>query len=267
MNIPSLLSNRTVIRLSGEDRLSFLQGLITQDVELLKDQPAIFTTLLTPQGKILFDFFIIADGDELFIDCHDDAAQALIKRLSLYKLRAKVAIESATDKKIIVSHEAIDGGYVDPRHERLGWRAIVSDANIQANTDYDKRRIALGIPEFGKDFGSDEMFLLDVNYDALNGVSYQKGCFIGQEVASRMKRKSEARRRTLIASFDGSTPEKGAAVMAGASTLGEIMSSADGKALVQIRLDRWEKAKADQTSIECGGAELQLQIPAYLEQG
>ena len=111
------------------------------------------------------------------------------------------------------------------------------------------------------------MFLLDVNYDALSAVSYKKGCFVGQEVSSRMKRKGEARRRTLVAEFDGAPPPKGSAVTAGGSTLGEIMSGADGLALAAIRLDRCEKARTEETLVECGGRELRLRIPGCLEQG
>ena len=270
MSEPILLSDRAVIRLSGEDRISFLQGIITQDVELLKKRSSIFAALLTPQGKILFDFLIALQGDTLLIDCNKETAPALLKRLSLYKLRAKVSLEIDDTLQIIASPQEIKDNvsFADPRTPALGWRAIVNNGNHSSdNNEYDQRRIALGVPEFGKDFGSDEVFLLDVNYDALSGVNYKKGCFIGQEVTSRMKRKGEVRRRTLIAVFDGEAPEKGAPVTAGASTLGDIMNHADGKALALIRLDRWEKAKAENTAVMCGNTELQLCIPAYVEQG
>ncbi|WP_428408580.1 YgfZ/GcvT domain-containing protein [Hyphococcus sp.] len=265
MSTTALLTDRAVIRLSGEDRLSFLQGIVTSDLDRLKTAPALFASLLTPQGKILFDFFIVKEDDALLIDCSKDAAEALVKRLSLYKLRAKVSLEIADDKHVVASEAEISGGFADPRHQKLGWRAIVGDSDFASDEDYDRRRVALGVPEFGKDFAGDEIFLTDVNYDALNGVSYKKGCFIGQEVSSRMKRKGDVRRRTLIATFDGPAPEKGAPVTAGGSTLGEIMSGADGRALALIRLDRWEKAKADGAAIDCGGRELRLAIPGYLE--
>ncbi len=261
------LPDRAVTRLSGDDRLAFLQGLITQDVERLNSAPAIFTALLTPQGKILFDFVVTAAPDALLIDCHRDAAPALLKRLLMYKLRAKVSLEIDETLAVLVSSGDIKDGFADPRCADLGWRAILNNGAVDDGTDYDRRRIALGVPEFGKDFGSDDMFLTDVNYDMLNGVSYKKGCFIGQEVTSRMKRKGEIRRRALIAEFDGPAPEKGASITAGASTLGEIMSGVDGAALAAVRLDRWEKAKSANTPVECAGRELRLRIPAYLEQG
>jgi folate-binding protein YgfZ len=262
------LPDRAVIRLSGEDRRSFLQGLVTQDLEALNNERAVFAALLTPQGKILFDFYVVAADNAFLIDCNAEAAPALVKRLTLYKLRAKVSMAIDETLRVLASeHEIHDGvAYADPRLAGLGWRAIVGAQESSGAADYHRRRIALGVPEFGKDFASDEMFLTDVNYDALNAVSYKKGCFIGQEVSSRMKRKGEVRRRTLIAEFEGAPPAKGAAVTAGDSTLGEIMSSAGGEALAQIRLDRWEKARAEGTLIECGGRELRLRIPAYLEQ-
>ena len=127
--------------------------------------------------------------------------------------------------------------------------------------------IGVGVPEFGRDFGPDEMFLLDVNYDALNAVSYKKGCFIGQEVSSRMKRKGEVRRRTLIAEFKEAAPEKGTEITAGAAKLGELMSSGGNLALASIRMDRWQKAAAENTPVECGDMALHLRVPEYLEQG
>ncbi len=261
------LSDRAVIRLTGDDRTTFLQGLITQDMNRLAHERAIFSALLTPQGKILFDFFVIADSDALLIDCNADAAPALLKRLSMYKLRAKLALAIDDGLTVCAGASEIKDGFADPRHDAMGWRSISTQADAAVSDAYDLRRIAAGVPEFGKDFGSDEMFLTDVNYDLLNGVNYKKGCFIGQEVTSRMKRKGDIRRRTLIASFDGGAPSKGAAITAGASTLGEILSGTEDAALAAVRLDRLEKARAEQTPILCEDRELHLQIPANLEQG
>ncbi len=268
MNDANSLSDRAVIRLAGEDRFSFLQGLITQNADRLNREPAIFAALLTPQGKILFDFFVAPAPDAFFIDCSAATAPALLKRLALYKLRAKVSLE--IDETLCVrtdANELKDGlAYADPRHAEMGWRAIVRDGDAAADGAYDRRRIALGVPEANKDFAGDEIFLTDANYDALDGVSYKKGCFIGQEVSSRMKRKGEIRRRTLIAEFDGPAPAKGAPVIAGATTLGEIMSSSGRAALALIRLDRWEKAQAQGKTAECEDQPLRLRIPDYLEQ-
>ena len=280
MTDPEYLKDRAVIRLGGEDRKSFLQGLITQDVDALAPTTPIFAALLTPQGKILFDFFIHDNGDDLLLDCNAETAPALVKRLTLYKLRAAVTLEQDDALGVFAATEpfAIDGKEArpDPRHEALGWRlaAKADDAHAQTGA-YEARRLALGAPEFGKDFDSGEMFLMDVNYDALGAVSYQKGCFVGQEVASRMKRKGEARKRTLIVDIDGAAPERGSPVTAGESTLGEILSAAapsvdkgaeKGRALAMIRLDRWEKAKAAGAVSVVNGSEAPLSVPAYLEQ-
>ncbi len=261
--------DRLVIRLSGEDRQTFLQGLVTQDLDGLSAGSAIFTSLLTPQGKILFDFFVVDTGDDFWIDCQAEMAPALVKRLTLYKLRAKVTV--AVDDSLFVTTSvdemSVETGiaFVDPRLTQMGWRAI-STTNQGADTaSYHQRRIALGVPECGSDFSAEEMFLLDVNYDALAGVSYKKGCFVGQEVTSRMKRKGEIRRRTIIASFDGAAPPRGTPITAGESTIGEILSGNDGQALAFVRQDRWEKAREKGDHPNCGGLVLNLSFPAYLE--
>ena len=270
MSKPSLLSDRSVILISGDDRRSFLQGLVTHDLNRLSSGGAIFAALLTPQGKILFDFFIADKGESFLLDCHAEAAPALVKRLTLYKLRAKVSVEIDESLAIGASTDefTLDDGLVfaDPRLPALGFRGLGPLSGFSSDdSDYQQGRIALGVPEFGQDFSSEDMFLLDVNYDALNGVSYKKGCFVGQEVTSRMKRKGEVRKRTLIAEFDGLAPDKGAAITAGESTLGEVMSGADGKALALVRLDRWKTSQAEGAAPECNGHPLQLHFPAYLE--
>ena len=296
MSTPEHLTDRSVLRIAGAERKSFLQGLITQDVDAAAPGAPVFAALLTPQGKILFDFFIFDDGDALLLDCDAQAAPALAKRLSLYKLRAAVTVEADPALRVF-AHDApfsLNGAQAapDPRHAALGWRLVARGEGDDASRTggasgaYEARRLALGAPEFGKDFDSGEMFLMDVNYDALSGVSYKKGCFVGQEVASRMKRKGEARKRTLIAAIQGPPPERGTPVTAGASTLGEILSGGpspapsdirtstgtssenggeNGRALAMIRLDRWEKAAAAGTLSVANGAETVLSFPDYLE--
>jgi tRNA-modifying protein YgfZ len=267
MSTPKHLADRAVVRITGDDRRAFLQGLITQDIDQLSPGSALFSALLTPQGKILFDFMIAERDGAFLIDCDKDAAPALVKRLTLYKLRAKVTINIDETLAVMTTRAqpTMAGiAYPDPRLSALGWRIIAAKGDSDIDEDYDRRRISLGVPEFGRDFGADDIFPLDVNYDALNGVSYAKGCFVGQEVASRMKRKGEVRKRTVIAEFDGPKPDKGAAIIAGDFTLGQIMSGA-GAALALIRLDRWKKAKASDANIECEGQSLRLRVPDYLK--
>jgi folate-binding protein YgfZ len=252
------LSNRAVLSLVGADASSFLQGLITQDVSR---EETTFAALLTPQGKILFDFFLFPRTDGFFIDCEVSAAPALLKRLSIYKLRAKITLSEESLLAV-----ALGEGAPDPRHAGLPARAIVERGESSPiDAAYDGLRLSLGAPEFGKDFGGEEVFLLDVNYDALNAVSYAKGCFVGQEVTSRMKRKGEIRKRTLIARFDGAAPQKGTKVTAGGEPIGEILSGGDGVALALIRIDRLREAETQGAALSAGGRMLKLTFPPYLE--
>lgn len=264
-----ILSARSLLKISGEESRPFLQGLVTQDILHVRDGDAVFAALLTPQGKILFDFFLAPHGDGFFIDCDAAAAGALLKRLVMYKLRAKVTVAPQTELAVAIGDMRDPlASFADPRHASLPARSIVKRADMPAADDaYDAVRTGLGIPEFGKDFSSDELFLLDVNYDALNAVSYKKGCFIGQEVTSRMKRKGETRKRTLIAKVDGVPPAKGAAVMAGENSVGEILSGRDSGALALIRIDRLAAAQESGLPLSVDGREVQISFPAYLERG
>ena len=285
MTIPNaiILENRAFLSIRGADADSFLQGIVSQDISNLELGQSCFTCLLTPQGKILFDFFVIRDEDSFVIDCFAESAEALLKRLSLYKLRADVALATLEGWAAAVVpgaaiNETADNVYAfnDPRLASLGQRIVsdrtslveaLSGSTLMAKQDaYHALRIALGVPEFGPDFGSEEMFPMDVNYDVLNGINYKKGCFVGQEVASRMKRKGEARKRSLVVAYEGDPPARGDAVMAGASKLGEILSATGGKALAMIRLDRWEKAKTAGDNPVIDGRNVQLTVPEYLNQ-
>jgi len=262
-----VLSNRSVIRLSGDDARPFLQGLVTQDVLNVKENEAAFATLLTPQGKILFDFFLTPTDDGFLIDVAKEAAEALNKRLTMYKLRAKVSVSIEEGLAVAVGDMRDPMlSFADPRHVSLPPRAIVQTASIPpADADYDRIRLDIGVPEFGKDFAAEEVFLLDVNYDALNGVSYKKGCFVGQEVTSRMKRKGEIRKRTLIATFDGAPPARSASLEAGDNAIGEILSGREGSALALIRLDRLKAAEDVGAALTAEGKALQIAFPDYLE--
>ncbi|MEO0399007.1 MAG: folate-binding protein [Pseudomonadota bacterium] len=269
----SLLSDRAVLAVEGEDVSDFLQGLLTQDVTSASHDGAAFAALLTPQGKILFDFFLVPSEAGFLIDVAKDAVDAFAKRLKLYKLRAKITIDKRDDLAVgwSPSDSAADGGFVDPRGAGFGARCIAAPRTFSggaADAAYDAHRLAAGAPEFGKDFESDSVFLLDVNYDALSGVDYKKGCFVGQEVTSRMKRKGEVRKRTYCVSGAGAPPENGAALKAGAATLGEITSvgadPADGdqwRALARVRVDRVAAAEA---APKIDGRAIDLAAPSYL---
>lgn len=263
-----LLSDRSITRISGVDARTFLQGLVTQDLLHVREGAAVFAALLTPQGKILFDFILTPAGDGFLLDCAASEPEALVKRLSLYKLRAKVTVTPEPELAVAIG-EMRDpvSAFEDPRHQSLPWRAVIKRADMPvADKDYEDARLSLGVPEFGKDFGGDEAFLLDVNYDALNAVSYKKGCFVGQEVTSRMKRKGEVRKRSLIASFDGEPPAKGSPLTAGDVQLGEIMSGKTGGALALVRVDRLKEAADQGMDVKSGGRTVRLTFPDYLKQ-
>ena len=254
------LLERSIIAVNGDDAEPFLKGLVTNGPPA---SGSCFSALLTPQGKVLFDFFITRSADGFWLDVHETAAEALIKRLTLYRLRAKVSIELDDNHVVCVSQGYFRADMNDMRV--IAEKEAVSSA--ENYTVYHADRIAHGIPEWGADFGSEEVFPMDVNYDAIGGMDYQKGCFVGQEVASRMKRKGDARKRTLIAKFDSAPPAKRTPVIAGQSTLGHIMSGIDGGALALIRLDRFQEAEKNAIPIECNGAAVRLLMPGYLQQG
>ncbi len=277
MSQTAFLPSRAVLKIAGADARSFLQNVVTQNVESLKEGEAAFSALLTPQGKILFDFILIAAGEGFLVDCAGEAAETLAKRLSLYRLRAKVTIEPAPDMAVgcvwdgAVAAPEGTTAFADPRLAALGRRFIGSKEAALATGDegsaplYDAHRLAVGVPEFGRDFASDEVFLLDVNYDALKAVDYKKGCFVGQEVTSRMKRKGEIRKRTLILAFDGPPPPKGTPVMAGETGVGETLSGAEGAALALIRLDRLAAAREAGSSLTVEGRDVRVTVPGWLE--
>ena len=264
-----LLTNRSVLRISGDEARGFLQGLVTQDVLHVKENEGVFAALLTPQGKILFDFLLTPAGDGFFLDCDAPSADALLKRLTMYKLRAKIAVALEPDLAVAVGELRNPvAAFADPRLDVFPNRAIVKREGVPvADADYEKTRLALGVPEFGRDFSGEEVFLLDVNYDALNAVSYKKGCFVGQEVTSRMKRKTEIRKRTLIADLDGPPPARGAKIDAGDISIGEILSGCAGRALALVRIDRLEEATRAGHVPAADGRPLQLTFPAYLKSG
>ena len=229
----SLLEDRAVLALGGAEGSDFLQGLITNDMASCANGQAIYASLLTPQGKILFDFFVVPEGqDQLLIDCAAARAADLLKRLTLYRLRAKVQIASRPELAVAAlwSHGKDEGSagtlpgglvrFADPRAPALGQRAIAArDVLARAiggfpHGDYHAHRLSLGIPD-SADLIPDHVFALDAGLEELNGVSFKKGCYIGQEVTARMKHRASARRRFLIAETDGEIPPSGTQVESG----------------------------------------------------
>ena len=254
------LADRSVISVSGPDARSFLQGLVTCDMARVAPDAPGFGALLTPQGKILFDFLIVAHDDRILLDTSREKAGDLVKRLGFYKLRAKVdiadlSVESAgCDGLAVIALFGADAPappadsivYADPRAATLGRRAILSSAGAQAiatgdEAAYEAHRIACGAPKGGVDFAYGDAFPHETNMDLLNGVAFDKGCYVGQEVVSRMQHRGLARKRIVRVMVTGDAPA-GTEIRAGEVAVGTLGGVEDGKGLATLRLDRLEGA-------------------------
>ena len=252
---PLHLKDRAIIALEGGEARAFLQGLVTNDVSQLAPGRALYAALLTPQGKILFDF-LVAEGDgAVLLDCAADHADALLKRLTMYRLRAKVGIALRPQLSVYVglSGRPAERGitFPDPRLPALGPRTIGAIAEmpdfLEGSAAYHAERVALGVPE-GSDFGSDKIFALDAGLDELQGVNFGKGCYVGQELTARMKHRGTARKRVLGIRADTPLPSPGTAVMSETTEIGEILSVYGSAGFALMRLDRLDEAKAPLTA-------------------
>jgi folate-binding protein YgfZ len=275
------LARRGVVAVSGPDAEGFLNNIVSSDVPP-QNGSASYGGLLSPQGKILFDFIAFRDGDRLLFDLPATAVPAFVRRLALYRLRAKVEIGPLADHAVFAGWDGalLPAGIAafDPRLAAVGWRAIAPTGSIAANAtaaEYDAHRIALGIPEGGPqddlprglDFTFGEAFPHDVDMDQLAGVDFKKGCYIGQEVVSRMEHRGTARRRVVLATGSDALPAAGTPVLAGDRPIGTLGTSSDGKGLALVRLDRAREAMAAGTPITTGGAPITLTLPPWARFG
>jgi folate-binding protein YgfZ len=278
----ALLPDRGVVKVSGDDARNFLNGLITTDLTLLQPGLARFAALLTPQGKITTDFLITeapsGHGGGFLIDCPRVLAQGLADKLGFYKLRAKVVVENLSDSLGVLA--AWDGdlamkpdlAFADPRNPTLGWRILVPQelaqkaadligAEMTDSTAYDAHRIACGVPRGGLDFIYGDAFPHETNMDRLHGVDFDKGCYVGQEVVSRMQHRGTARTRTVRIILDGAAPEPGAAILAGDKPVGTMGSAAGHNGLALVRIDRVADALDAATPLTSGGLAVRLAEP------
>ncbi len=273
----ALLSDRSVLRVGGEDAHKLLQGVITNNLDRAQDGAAIHAGLLSPQGKILFDFFVVAAGDGFLIEVAREKAAELVKRLGFYRLRAKVEIAEAPEFTVAAawggeaSPPAGAIAYADPRLAALGARLLLSSGEDAAGLgcepasegDYHAMRIALGVPEGGRDYVFGDAFPHDAMFDQLNGVDFKKGCFVGQEVVSRMQHRGTARKRILP--VEGDSPlQSGGEIEAGGLSIGPI-GSVDGLfGLALVRLDRVEDAVAKGKPLMAGETHITLRRPSFV---
>lgn len=249
---PQLRPDRAVISIRGDGALAFLHNLLTCDVAHLTVGQAAYGALLSPQGKIQHDIFVLNAGDVVLIDCAAEQQAALIQKLMLYKLRAKLDIVSRDDLEVAVGDE----GYVDPRNAEMGHRFFAAAGSFKIGSGYDEQRIALGLADSVLDIGSNILFPHEANFDLINGVSFTKGCYVGQEVVSRMQHRGTARSRILRIHCEPIPPPKGTSILSGDKTIGEVLSSVGTHALALIRTDRLAEATLP---LLCGDTQIQVQ--------
>lgn len=227
--------DRTLLRIAGADRETFLHGLVTRDL-----QPAgaglTYAALLTPQGKYLADFFLLNRGDDILLDVKTEIAQALAQRLMMYRLRADVIIEDADLPVVRGLGDAPDGAWPDPRDPSLGWRGYAMEGGDPV-IDWDAIRVAACVPETGVELIPNDSFILETGFDRLGGVDHRKGCYVGQEVTARMKHKTELRKGLVTVSVEGTAPV-GTEIMAGEKSAGTLFTQAAGQGIAYLRFDR-----------------------------
>src|SRR5215472_13449984 len=280
----ALLPDRGVVKVAGDDARKFLNGLVTSDIAKVTPAAAGFSALLTPQGKIIVDFILAeappSDGGGFFLDCPRALASTLVQRLNFYKLRAKVIVEDLSETLGVLA--IWDGSavteyglcYRDPRLAELGLRCMLpphlaGDAAADLGAElidasaYEAHRIALGVPRGGLDFIYGDAFPHEADMDQFGGVDFDKGCFVGQEVVSRMEHRGTARNRIVPVSYDGFAPEAGAAVTAGEKAIGTFGSSAEGRALAMLRLGGVDAAVAAGHTLVAGAVTLRLIKPDW----
>ncbi len=280
----TLLSDRGVVKVAGEDARRFLNGLATNDIGKVAPGAPRFAALLTPQGKIIVDFIVVEttkeDGGGFLLDCPRPLASDLAKKLNFYKLRARVTVEDLSETHGVMAVWDGTGAtkfglcYPDPRLTALGMRVILPPQDAaQAVADlgaaltdqaaYDAHRIALGVPQGGRDFQYSDTFPHEADMDQLAGVDFQKGCYVGQEVVSRVEHRNSARSRVVPVVFEDRVPNDGAPVMAGDKQVGILGSTARGRGIALLRLDRVADAVADGTPLTAGGMVLRVVKPHW----
>jgi hypothetical protein len=280
----ALLPDRGVVKVAGDGARNFLNGLVTADILGLVAGTARFGALLTPQGKIIADFIVVEapreDGGGFFLDIPRALATTLVDKLNLYKLRAKVIVEDLSEVLSVMAAWNGDGAteyglcYADPRLPTLGVRVMVPPhlaaatatdlgAELADAAAYEAHRIVLGIPRGGLDFSYGDAFPHETDMDQLGGVDFGKGCYVGQEVVSRMEHRGTARTRTVPVRYDGAAPEVGVPVLAGDRQVGVMGSAHGGHGVALLRLDRVADAISRDEPLLGGGVALHLVKPDW----
>ncbi|MDO9502203.1 folate-binding protein YgfZ [Falsiroseomonas sp.] len=269
----TLLTGRGVVEVAGPDRVGFLQGLVSNDVTAAGPGQAVWAALLTPQGKWLADFFILAEDERLLLDAEAAQVPMLVQRLSRFKLRAKVTLRDAcSDLSVLAGW----GGAIppagtlaarDPRLPEAGWRALVAAHLVGGSVmtdateaDYDLHRLRLGLPDGSRDLLPEKSVLLEGPFDELGGVSWTKGCYMGQELTARTKYRGLLKRRIIPVTVEGGLPPAGTPVLRDGVEVGEMRSARDGHGLALLRLD----ILAAGGTLSAGGAVLTPRVPGWM---
>ncbi len=265
------MADRGVLEISGADRISFLQGMVSNDVTQVGPGRAVWAALLTPQGKWLADFFILTVGERLLLDCERAQIPDLIGRLSRFKLRAQVAFKDLSDVLFVhvawntdtpIEHEAVIAQAPDPRLPNAGLR-ILSSIPLTANAtpeDWHAHRLRLGLPDGTRDLEAEKTVLLEAGFDELSGVSWTKGCYMGQELTARTKYRGLVKRRLIPVQFDGAPPPPGEPIMQNEREVGTMKSAINNNGLALLRLDAFEGR------LNCGDTELKVTKPVWMIQ-
>lgn len=277
----TVLADRGVVSVTGADAEKLLGGLITNDIALIAEAHALYAALLAPQGKMLFDFLVVKRGDGFLLDTLREKTGDLVKRLSMYKLRAQAEIRDVSADFAVgaawggetVPSDVPAGAlvYADPRLPALGSRFIadvtaVRDAGDAVNASpeaYEAHRIGLGVPEGGRDFVFGDTFPHEALLDQLNGVSFDKGCYVGQEVVSRMQHRTTVRKRVVPVEADQELPQGPLPVLVGEAEIGRLGSVAGQRGLALLRLDRVAEAQRGGTLVTVNGLPLRVVLPSF----
>ena len=252
------LSSRALIAVTGPDARPFLHNLLTQDVETLGDGQLCFGALLSPPGRLMFDLFILGQGEDVVLDVAAERRDALLQRLSMYRLRAKVEI-AADDRPVFAAWPDTPEGFItDPRTSLMGGRLYGEATPDATEADYNAHRLAVGVPDPTTDASQDKTYPIEADFDLLNGIDFHKGCFVGQETTSRMKRRGAIKNRMLPLDFDGPPPAFGAEVLKGELRAGEVLSGRDGSAMALLRIDRIDG------DLTVDGRPVRLRKPAWM---
>lgn len=239
-----VLEDRAIITLSGPERHSLLQGIITNNTDKLNEKEALYAALLTPQGKYLFDFFLVEVGNIIYLDCEKETLHKLFQRLLMYRLRSNVEIIDQSDNfKVISSQEKQEGmSFIDPRNPELGYRTYTENLpEGEKINDYHARRIHLGIAEGTHDFIPEKSIILEGHFEDLNGVDFEKGCYVGQEVIARMKYRGKIKKQMFPVKLSGEPPVFGSDIIDDNDRkIGDIRSSFGDRAIALFRIDKME---------------------------